>query len=582
MSVKVLIVDDSFFFRKRLSEAIDGKKGIEVVGFASNGREAIELVEKLRPDVVTLDVEMPEVNGLDALKTIMKKDPVPVLMFSSLTASGTKATISALEYGALDFLPKNFNDLADRKTDVLEIVTNKILALSRAQHLAMIKSVSHGIASSSKSVKFGSDAGLLSDSPSASGKYRADVSKHNDTVLRSRTTVTGTRNSVYGDTEKAHSVTGSVRDDGGTVVPRKPYSNDFKTLTKQITRNINDLSENISLRKKVSADRDLYDKETKNVVGDVGQRENRAVSDMKWRDVSSQVIDKDIRQQESFKKSQSDFHNFQRSFNEDGKTKGQAHVSSFTSKIAPSFSDAKKAVVSRGGSGESSGDEISSIIGGNDDQPFVSQRIFDDGNKSGENGSKSEEYSIVVIGASTGGPAALFEMIGKFPADFPVPILIVQHMPQNFTKAFAERLNKMSKIKVCEAHDNQELVAGCVFVAPGGMQTLVAKNNNGKHILMIKKSPSELYYRPCIDVTLGSVAKCYSNRVLSVVMTGMGADGTRGSGILRSVGASVWAQSEDSCVIYGMPKSVIEAGYADRIVELDDMSREIIEEVCGR
>ena len=290
MSVKVLIVDDSFFFRKRLSEAIDGKKGIEVVGFASNGREAIELVEKLRPDVVTLDVEMPEVNGLDALKTIMKKDPVPVLMFSSLTASGTKATISALEYGALDFLPKNFNDLADRKTDVLEIVTNKILALSRAQHLAMIKSVSHGI-----------------DSPSASGKYRADVSKHNDSVPRSRTTMAGTRNSVYGDTEKAHSVTGSVRDDGRTVVTRKPYSNDFKTLTKQITRNINDLSENISLRKKVSADRDLYDKETKNVAGDVGQRENRAVSDMKWRDVSSQVIDKDIRQQESFKKSQSDF-----------------------------------------------------------------------------------------------------------------------------------------------------------------------------------------------------------------------------------------------------------------------------------
>ena len=141
MSVKVLVVDDSFFFKKRLSEAIDGKNGISIVGFASNGREAIDLTKQLQPDVITMDIEMPGMNGLDALRTIMDKYPTPVLMFSSLTVSGAEITMKALECGALDFLPKNFRDLAEKNSSVVDNICKKILALSKAQHLAELRSV---------------------------------------------------------------------------------------------------------------------------------------------------------------------------------------------------------------------------------------------------------------------------------------------------------------------------------------------------------------------------------------------------------------------------------------------------------
>ena len=106
----------------------------------------------------------------------------------------------------------------------------------------------------------------------------------------------------------------------------------------------------------------------------------------------------------------------------------------------------------------------------------------------------------------------MFSMIEHFPADFPIPIIIVQHMPENFTKAFADRLNRSGKIRVSEAYDGQELQPGGAYVAPGGMQTLVTRVN-GKYVIRIRKSPAELYYRPCIDITLGSLSKIYNDRV---------------------------------------------------------------------
>lgn len=541
MNVRVLIVDDSFFFRRRLSEAIDGKKGIEVVGFASNGKEAIELVQNLHPDVVTLDIEMPHINGLEALKAIMKKAPVPVLMFSALTTVGADITMKALEFGALDFLPKNFNELAARREDVIEIVTNKILALSRARNIVKIRT---------------------GDSESPVRENRSPEMSSSD-ISR------------------------------GKVQRGQTPANEYSSLSKQISRNTSDLF----MKTEKPAGKSSSEKKVGVMPGiDVEQAVNKkdnkatAADDMKWKDVSFTSFARDLQRKTELRKNSSDFHNFQNSFNEDGKTRQQAHAGKFSQKMIPGKAEILKSSdeklrdgVLKSDVGIMSRDEVSTLMCVKRNQPFVDKSLDIEENGRLETAVKNRKkaYSLLVFGASTGGPAAMFSMIEHFPADFPIPIIIVQHMPENFTKAFADRLNRSGKIKVSEAYDGQELQPGCAYVAPGGMQTLVTRVN-GKYVIRIRKSPAELYYRPCIDITLGSLSKIYNDRVLGIIMTGMGADGTRGAGILRSTGSSVWVQGESSCVIYGMPKSVIQAGYADRVVELEDMPRSIIEEVCGR
>ena len=541
MNVRVLIVDDSYFFRRRLSEAIDGKKGIEVVGFASNGKEAIELVQNLHPDVVTLDIEMPHINGLEALKAIMKKAPVPVLMFSALTTVGADITMKALEFGALDFLPKNFNELAARREDVIEIVTNKILALSRARHVVRIRA--------------GDGESPVRENRS-SDMSSSDISR-------------------------------------GKVQRGQTAANEYSSLSKQISRNTSDLF----METEKPAAGGFSDKKVGVMAGidveqAVSKKENKtaAVDDLKWKDVSFSSFARDLQRKTELRKNSSDFHNFQNSFNEDGKTRQQAHAGKFSQKMIPGKSEILKPAdeklsdaVTKLDVGIMSRDELSSLMCIKHNQPFVDKSLGIKEPVQNESAVKNRKkaYSLLVFGASTGGPAAMFSIIEHFPADFPIPIIIVQHMPENFTRAFADRLNRSGKIKVSEAYDGQELQPGCAYVAPGGMQTLVTRIN-GKYIIRIRESPKELYYRPCIDITLGSLSKIYNDRVLGIIMTGMGADGTRGAGILRSAGSSVWVQGESSCVIYGMPKSVIQAGYADRIVELEDLPRSIIEEVCGR
>lgn len=184
---------------------------------------------------------------------------------------------------------------------------------------------------------------------------------------------------------------------------------------------------------------------------------------------------------------------------------------------------------------------------------------------------------ILVIGASTGGPVALAEVLVTLPANFPLPIVLVQHMPENFTKAFAERLNKQCRIQVREAVDGDQLQPGLALLAPGGKQLMLDKRNGGS--VRVLPDDDRVTYKPSLDITFGSAANTYSDKVLGVVLTGMGSDGCKGAGLLKQAGSSLWSQDEASCVIYGMPMAVARAGYSDKVLSLKEIGPRLVREV---
>jgi two-component system chemotaxis response regulator CheB len=186
---------------------------------------------------------------------------------------------------------------------------------------------------------------------------------------------------------------------------------------------------------------------------------------------------------------------------------------------------------------------------------------------------KRKAYKLVAIGTSTGGPVALQRVLTQLPANFPAPIVLIQHMPAAFTKAFAERLDKLCRISVKEAEDGDILRPGLALLAPGGKQMMI----DGRGAVKILPGDERLNYKPCVDITFGSAAKSYGDKVLAVVLTGMGADGREGARLLKQGGSSIWAQDEASCVIYGMPMAIVKAELADAVYSLDDIGRHIVE-----
>jgi len=186
---------------------------------------------------------------------------------------------------------------------------------------------------------------------------------------------------------------------------------------------------------------------------------------------------------------------------------------------------------------------------------------------------KRKAYKLVAIGTSTGGPVALQRVLTQLPANFPAPIVLIQHMPAAFTKAFAERLDKLCRISVKEAEDGDILRPGLALLAPGGKQMMV----DGRGAVKILPGDERLNYKPCVDITFGSAAKSYGDKVLAVVLTGMGADGREGARLLKQGGSHIWAQDEASCVIYGMPMAIVKADLADAVYSLDDIGRHLVE-----
>lgn len=386
MTVSVLVVDDSGFFRKRLTEILNGAGSIKVVGTATNGREAVELAEKLRPDVITMDYEMPVMDGISAVKQIMANRPTPVLMFSSLTYEGARVTLDALEAGAVDYLPKNFEDIAQNASQLQNVLKQRILEISRSR------------------------PGVRSARPAASAP--------------------------------------------AAPTPSAPAA---------------------------------------------------------WQPLTS------------------------------------AAPSSRPRPIQPERPPRQ----------EPSAPE----------RPARSTRR-----------PAPRHYNVVAIGTSTGGPIALQRILTKLPARFPAPIVLVQHMPASFTPAFADRLNKLCQIEVRQAEDGDELKPGLALLAPGGKQMLVeGKGSHGK--VRILPGDDRLNYKPCVDVTFGSLARTYPGKTLGIILTGMGADGKDGCRLMKDTGSVVWSQDEKSCVIYGMPMAVARAGLSDEVLSLEDFAPRLIEDV---
>ncbi|WP_299016203.1 chemotaxis response regulator protein-glutamate methylesterase [uncultured Photobacterium sp.] len=376
MAVKVLVVDDSSFFRRRVSEIINSDPRLEVIGNAVNGKEAIELTKKLQPDVITMDIEMPVMDGITAVREIMKSAPTPILMFSSLTHEGAKATLDALDAGALDFLPKKFEDIARNRDEAVSLLQKRVGELAR-KRVFMRRTARPAVTSAATSAR-------------------------------------EVRKTVAGPTASA------------------------------------------------------------------------------------------------------------------------------TAQARPAVRPAAKPAARFKASGK--------------------------------------KYQLMAIGTSTGGPVALQKILTKLPANFPYPIVLIQHMPATFTAAFAARLNNLCKIGVKEAEDGDTLKPGMAYLAPGGLQMML-DGRPGAARLRIVDGGDRMNYKPCVDVTFGSAAKIYHDKVLSMVLTGMGADGREGARMLKSSGSTIWAQDEDSCVVYGMPQAVAKAGISSEDLPLDRIAERILVEI---
>jgi two-component system chemotaxis response regulator CheB len=186
---------------------------------------------------------------------------------------------------------------------------------------------------------------------------------------------------------------------------------------------------------------------------------------------------------------------------------------------------------------------------------------------------------IIVLGISTGGPQALKYLIPQLPAELPVPLAVVLHMPVGYTEMYARKLNSMSRIKVVEAREGDRLEPGVMLLAPAGRHLTFHREANGAVVSHLDTRPFDTPHRPSVDALFQSAAETYGNRTLGVVMTGMGSDGKQGAAWIKSQGGLIYTEAEETCVIYGMPGSVMEAGLSDRSVPLDRMAQAILEVV---
>jgi two-component system, chemotaxis family, protein-glutamate methylesterase/glutaminase len=340
--VRVLVVDDSALMRKLIPQMLAGDDSIEVVGTAMDGSFCLKKIDELKPNVVTLDLEMPGMNGIDTLKEIMRRQPVPVIVFSSHSTEGATVTMKALGLGAFDFVTKP-KDASAHMTETARELIAKVKAAAECK---------------------------------LKPRMRAGI-------------------------------------------PQRPA--------------------------KVSL---------------------------------------------------------------------------------------PNASLSR----------------------------------------------VVAIGVSTGGPQAMEYMLSQLPGDFPGSIVVVQHMPDGFTEMFAKRLDELSALRVKEAQSGDVLQAGRVLICPGSRHLKVKRLPLGD-IVVLSDEPRENGHRPSVDVLMRSVAEEFKAQAVGVLMTGMGDDGAEGLGAIKREGGMTIAQSEESCVVYGMPKAAIERGYAIRVISLDAMAASL-QSIC--
>ncbi|GAA3185106.1 chemotaxis response regulator protein-glutamate methylesterase [Blastococcus jejuensis] len=354
--IRVMVVDDSVVVRKIVTDVLSADPGIEVVGTAVNGKVALAKLDQLKPDLITMDIEMPEMNGIEAVREIRAtRNRVPIVMFSTLTERGASATLDALAAGANDYVtkPANVGSVGQSMESV------------REQLIPRIK--------------------VLTGRPVTPGPARA----------------------------------------AAPVAPPRP--------------------------------------------------------------------------------------------------------------AAPRTGPGKKP-------------------------------------------------AVLVIGSSTGGPEALAKVLPQLPANLPVPVLLVQHMPPVFTRQFAQRLDRLCALRIVEASDGSPLVPGVVHLAPGDHHLVVREvGRPGAQRLQtgLNQGPPENFCRPAVDPLFRSAVAAYDGAVLAVVLTGMGADGRNGAGEVRAAGGTVIVQDQATSVVWGMPGAVSQAGFADEILPLDRIAEAITRHLAG-
>jgi two-component system, chemotaxis family, protein-glutamate methylesterase/glutaminase len=346
--IRVLVVDDSALMRKLIPAVLARDPGIEVVGTAMDGAFALKKIEELHPDVVTLDLEMPRMDGMETLRLIMRRAPMPVVLFSTHSKEGAYATLKALALGAIDFVQKPQDAAAGHLDSIAEQLIEKIKVAKRAAGRRL-------------------PAAVVSDDPPKSKKQ-----KHT------------------------------------TLPPNR----------------------------------------------------------------------------------------------------------------------------------------------------------------------------IIAIGISTGGPNALQYVLSQMPADFPASILIVQHMPEGFTEMFAKRLDECCALEVQEARSGDLLVAGRVLICPGNRHIMVRRMPRGD-MAVLSDSPPVNGHRPSADVLFHSVAQHFGLTAVGLLMTGMGEDGAEGLGALKAAGGATIAQSEETCVVSGMPRAAISKGYADKVIPLEGIAAHLVQTYGG-
>jgi two-component system chemotaxis response regulator CheB len=363
MAVKVLVVDDSVVYRRVLTEALRSLPDVEVVGSVANGSQVVPKVRELRPDLVTLDIEMPGMNGIQVMDALRQASlDVKVLVVSSLTMSGGKLTLQALQNGAFDFITKPTE--ANPEENFRCIREELGLRMRAVAHRLEVQNILR--------------SGVAGVNPSAVAKVAANIARPAPLAASTR---------------------------------RKP--------------------------------------------------------------------------------------------------------------------------------------------------------------------------EMVVIGVSTGGPNALAAIFAALPGDVGVPILIVQHMPPIFTQLLAANLSAHSAVRVCEGQHNQEILPNTAYIAPGGKHMRVIPSAGGMRLLQLSDDPPENCCRPSVDYLFRSVANHFPAKALAVILTGMGEDGAAGLRLLKQGGATVIAQDEASCVVFGMPKAAIEAGVVDLVLPLNNMAERITSLVRG-
>ena len=224
--------------------------------------------------------------------------------------------------------------------------------------------------------------------------------------------------------------------------------------------------------------------------------------------------------------------------------------------------------------------KINEMLGGGQGTPAAAKKFTFGDHKSETTAFKKsgKRHDIVAIGSSTGGPIALQQLIPKLPK-LNVPVIIVQHMPASFTKTFAQRLDAISALHVVEAADGDILEPGTCYIAPGGMQMIFDRVGIKTRVRIIKDT-GRVAYNPCVDVSFVSLNQFHRGKVLAMILTGMGSDGCEGCRVMKNQGGSVvWAQNEETCVVYGMPQAIVNAGIADLVLPLDEIADCIVKEL---